>query len=81
MSWKDWNWYNIELKTAISRITSNLDNVYISESSLDRTKIQIVDKSFSFKNLKQLVDSCKNFNTNRPLKNSLISVKPEYHYC
>jgi hypothetical protein len=78
MSWKEYQWYQSELKTAISRMTNNFDNVEISEG--EATDIIIKGKTWKFKNLKELADKCKYFNANNKFgKTNNVIVYPEYH--
>lgn len=75
MSWKEYQWHQSELKTAITRMTDDFDNVNILKTTDGETGIEINGKTFEFRNIKDLTDKCKYFNS---LNNS-ISVYPEYH--
>ncbi len=80
MSWKEYQWYHSELKTAITRMTDNLDNINIINTTDSQTGIEINQKNWQFKNLKDLSDKCKYFNANNKFgKSNNIVVYPEYH--
>jgi hypothetical protein len=84
LSWKEYQWYQSELKTAVTRMTDNFDNVNIINSSIlttdSQTGIEINGKTWKFKNLKELADKCKYFSANNKFgKTNNVIVYPEYH--
>ena len=74
MSWDKYSWFQSELKVAISRMSDNIDNVEVLDTTLS-TLIRIKEKSWSFKNLKTLYEKCKYFNANT----EQISISPVFH--
>lgn len=78
MNWKDWNWYQQTLKTAISRMYHNLDKVSITEDS-SSTVVELIGREWELKKLGDLTTSCKYFNLNNPYYNGGLVTSPEYH--
>ena len=77
MNWKDWNWYQQTLKTAITRMTDNLDKVSVTEGST--TEVELFGKEWKVKNLGDLTTSCQYFNLNNPYYSGGLVASPEYH--
>ena len=78
MTWKQYQWYQSELKTAITRMTDNLDSVNIIKTTDSKTEIEINEKKWKFKNLKDLSEKCRYFNANNKFSGKIL-VYPEYH--
>ena len=80
LSWKEYQWYQSELKTAVTRMTDNFDNVNIINTTDSQTGIEVKGKTWKFKNLKELAEKCKYFNANNKFgKTNNVIVYPEYH--
>lgn len=77
MSWKEYQWYQSEFKTAISRMTDDLDRVTISNTTDYKTLIEIKCHTWNFKNIKKLTEKTRYFNSNNNLSD--LIVYPEYH--
>ena len=74
--WKEYQWYQSELRTAINRITDKFDNIEVRETQ--NTDITIKGKTWKFKNLKDLTEKTRYFNYNNTDFSNLV-VYPEYH--
>jgi hypothetical protein len=78
MTWKEYQWYQSELKTAISRMTDNFDNINIINTTDAQTGIEINQKVWKFKNIRNLTEKCKYFNYNNNIASNLV-IYPEFH--
>jgi hypothetical protein len=77
MTWKEYQWYQSEFKTAILRMTDNLDGVTIFNTSDYKTLIEIKGDTWNFQNIKKLTEKTRYFNANNTFNN--LIVYPEYH--
>ena len=71
-SYSEFIWLGDSLKTAIRRISDNLDNVVIKYDN-NKSAINIPYKEIKIYNIKSFVDVCKNYNR----KNSGFNVVPK----
>ena len=78
MSWKEYQWYHSELKTAISRMTEKLDDVTILNTTDHNTGIEIKGNTWKFKNIRHLTEKTRYFNYNNNGFSELL-IYPEYH--
>jgi len=78
MTWKEYQWYQSELKTAITRMTDNFDNINIINTTDSQTGIEINQKVWKFKNIRELTKKCKYFNYNNNIASNLV-IYPEFH--
>jgi len=80
MTWKEYQWYQSELKTAITRMTDNFDNINIINTTDSQTGIEINQKVWKFKNIRELTEKCKYFNANNKFgKTNNVIAYTEYH--
>ena len=78
MTWKEYQWFQSELKTAVSRMTDSSDNVNIIKTTDSQTGIEINQKVWKFRNIADLTDKCKYFNYNNNIASNLV-IYPEFH--
>jgi hypothetical protein len=70
MNWKEYQFYQSQLKTAITRMTNDVEKVQISET--DYTDILIPGRTWKFKNIADLTAKCRYFGGN-------LVIYPEFH--